>query len=137
MNILANIERAGPYRVKAGRLESLVSECAERNSVLFRIAPLDAVDTQSWLQALAATLALPAHFGNNFDALYDCLCDKTVMPQTTCVLLISNITALSEEASDTLIAVLQAASDEWRSEGRALWALFDTPGLDLDMLPQK
>ncbi len=136
-SILNQLEQSGPYQVSATRLVALTAETETLGFPVFIISPEKATSTAEWLQHLAQHLNFPAHFGANFDALYECLCDREVMPQTACVLVIDHLQALGEEASDTLIAVLQAVADEWREQQRPFWALFNVPGLDLDSLPQK
>jgi RNAse (barnase) inhibitor barstar len=118
-------------------LVALTAEAETLGFPVFIISPEKATSTAEWLQHLAQQLNFPAYFGANFDALYDCLCDREVMPQAACVLMIKHLEALEEEGSDTLIAVLQAVADEWREQQRPFWALFSAPGLDLDPLPQK
>lgn len=136
-SILSQLEKSGPYRISASRLDALKTEAATLNFPIFVISPEKATSTAEWLQALAAQLNFPAHFGANFDALYDTLCDRASCPQTACVLILGNLEALGEEGCDTLIAVLQAVADEWREQQRSFWALFNAPQLDLDPLPQK
>ena len=46
-----------------------------------------------------------------------------------------DLDAQVHRAFQNLQAVLQAAGDEWREQGRPLWALFAVPGLALDSLP--
>lgn len=135
--LLDDIGRCGPYRLTVDRLETLKTAVAARGWPLVEFRPDNAASCEDWLRQLGQALALPDTFGANFDALYDSLCDRQLLPQAACVLLFPDLTALGEEGCDTLIAVLQAASDEWREQDRRLWALFTAPGLDLDALPRK
>jgi RNAse (barnase) inhibitor barstar len=136
-SVLSQLAKSGPYRISAHRLTGIQAEAAALAIPTFTIAPQQAATAGEWLQALAGQLAFPAHFGGNFDALYDCLCDAEVINHKACLLLINNIDGLGEEGCDTLIAVLQAVADEWREADRALWVLFNIAQLDLDPLPQK
>ncbi len=135
--VLDNLERCGPYRLAVNRLESVKTATAERQWPLCQFMPSATVDRTEWLRQFGRALAFPEHFGANFDALYDCLCDRDVLPQPALVLIFPDLAGLEEDCTDTLIAVLQAAADEWREQGRRLWALFTAPGLDLDPLPQR
>lgn len=135
--VLDQLERCGPYRLAVNRLDGIKTTVAERQWPLQAFIPEAATNAEAWLRQLGRTLALPEHFGANFDALYDCLCDREILPHAALVLLFPDVTALGEEGTDTLIAVLQAAADEWRDQGRRLWALFTAPGLDLDPLPTR
>lgn len=133
--IFARTDLAGPYRLPPARRAALPAELQAADTNASEIAPQDAGTQQAWLAALGQTLNFPAHFGANFDALFDALCDRDLLPQSTLVLHLSRLDALGEDGVDTLIAVLQAAADEWREQDRRLWALLDAPGLDLDPLP--
>lgn len=134
-SLFAQTTLAGPYRLPPQRLAAVQEEIASNQIPSINLPPATAKDTCAWLAEAGKTLAFPGHFGANFDALYDCLCDQECLAQAQLVLFIHDIRALGEESCDVLIAVLQAAADEWREQGRALWALFLTPGLDLDALP--
>lgn len=133
---LARLEHAGPYRIPPARLAALNAEAETLGFPVFVISPEKATSTAEWLQAFGQQLNFPPHFGANFDALYDCLCDREVTPQAACVLILSHLDVLGEDGSDSLIAVLQAVADEWREQQRPFWALFNAPALDLDLLPQ-
>lgn len=134
-SVLACRDRAGPYRLARQRQPEILEEIAALTLTSLTIAPEQVADASGWLREAGRQLQLPEHFGANFDALYDCLCDREILPQAGLVLLISNTAPLGEEALDTLIAVLQAVADEWREQERSFWALFTDPGIDLDPLP--
>lgn len=131
---LARPERAGPYRL---RPEQLAAALEAARGLGFQVAevPLG----PDFLADLGRQLAFPAHYGANFDALYDCLTDVQALPAPGCLLAFTGTAAAADDDEDSpvdvLIAVLQAASDEWRVAGRPLWALFAVPGLPLDPLP--
>ncbi|WP_303786137.1 barstar family protein [Azovibrio restrictus] len=132
---LEDLALAGPHRLPPGSESELVAAATALGWPVTCHRPADARNTEAWLAALGQALGLPAHFGANFDALYDCLTDPGVMAAPGHLLILGNLACLGEEV-DILIAVLQAASDEWRDQGRALWPLLDDPRLDLDPLPR-
>ena len=135
--VLDRLDLCGPYRLTVDRLDSLKTHCATRGWRHIEVRPgPDSRNTESWLHDLGHALALPAYFGANFDALYDSLCDHECLPDPGLLLIFPDLGALDEAATDTLIAVLQAAADEWREEGRRLWTLITAPGIDLDPLPR-
>ena len=134
--LFSRIDLAGPYRLPPASQESMSVALSEAGITPLRIpAPAAGQSRADWFAGAARALALPSSFGGNFDALYDSLCDTQLLPQTLLVLLIEDTSALGEEGTDTLIAVLQAAADEWREQQRALWPLFLASNLDLDPLP--
>lgn len=134
-SILTRRDLAGPYRLPRQRQQAIDEEIAALGLPLITLQPEQVADAAAWLQSAGKQLQLPAHFGGNFDALYDCLCDREILPQSGLVLQIGDTAALGEAGLDTLIAVLQAVADEWRDQERSFWALFTGPGVDLDPLP--
>lgn len=134
-SFLASPDRAGPYRLRPKQGEALAATVQAQGLLFFRLNLDSATDKTNWLTILGQTLGFPDWYGANFDALYDCLTDGDWMPPQGCLLHLSGFAALGEEGTDTLIAILQAAADEWREQGRPLWAVLEAPGLDLDPLP--
>jgi RNAse (barnase) inhibitor barstar len=131
---LAQRELAGPYLLPARRQPEIEAAAAALALPVCRLSPQGA-DRAAWLQSLGQQLQFPAWFGGNFDALYDSLNDPELLPAPALVLWFDSLQGLDEDSQDTLIAVLQAVADDWRAQGRALWALFAVPGLLLDPLP--
>lgn len=134
-SILDNRDLAGPYRLPRSRQQAIEQEIHLSGISPIKLQPQTASDAPDWLKQLGNALNFPTDFGCNFDALYDALCDREMLPQQKLVIIIENTEALGEEKLDTLIAVLQAAADEWRDQQRSLWTLFTGPGIDLDALP--
>lgn len=134
-SVLERRELAGPYLLPAARRAVLLGAVSALGLPHVDLAPAVA-GRDEWLAAAGQALGFPATFGANFDALYDSLCDRDLLPQPVLLLFIGHTAGLGEDGVDTLIAVLQAAADDWREQGRALWALFEAPGLDLDPLPR-
>ena len=136
--LLAKADLAGPYRLRPDQAPTALAAARQLGLSVAEIG-LDG----DFLAELGRQLQFPEHYGANFDALYDCLTDLAASPGQGCLLLFTGAPAPAagvdedDEGSpvDTLIAVLQAAGDEWREQGRPLWALFAVPGLALDSLP--
>lgn len=133
--ILADLHKAGPYSINTQDIEALTAQATALDYPLIRVAPEKAPSTKAWLQDLGTALGFPAHFGANFDALHDYLCDQEIMPQRNCVLLFQHLDRLTGDDCTTLIAVTRSASKEWHSEGRRLWVLFAANDLALAPLP--
>lgn len=135
-SVLARRELAGPYLLTSRRRDAVLDEIRELSLPCLSVTP-SARARDAWLAEAGQQLGFSDSFGGNFDALFDSLCDRDLLPQQTLVLLLGNADALDEASCDTLIAVLQAAADEWRDQGRALWSLFEgADGPDLDPLPR-
>ena len=134
--LLAKADLAGPYRLRPDQAPTALAAARQLGLSVAEIG-LDG----DFLTELGRQLQFPEHYGANFDALYDCLTDLAASPGQGCLLLFTGAPAAGADEDDegspvdTLIAVLQAAGDEWREQGRPLWALFAVPGLALDSLP--
>jgi RNAse (barnase) inhibitor barstar len=133
-SLQTNVALAGPYRITEDRLPDLLKAAAELPSTCNTWTITGKV-VKPCLQKLGQQLGFPEHFGANFDALYDCLCDAEVIAAGEALIVIHQIDQWSEDDRDTLIAVFQAVSDEWREQNRCFWALFNDRKLDLDLLP--
>lgn len=132
---LDRLELTGPYRLQPKRQDEIRNAASELGFERIAFAPQNASNAESWLRELGAALQLPPHYGGNFDALYDCLCDPEAINSQRLLVEFPDTRALDEEQRDTLIAVLQAVSDEWRDSERYFWALFSESGIELDALP--
>jgi hypothetical protein len=80
------------------------------------------------LAALAKGLALPDHFGNNWDALADSLEDEEWFGHTGRVISITHSAEYRKtHASDwtTLEDIFAEASDYWRERHKSFWVFVD------------
>ena len=76
------------------------------------------------MRQLARDLTLPAHFGHNWDALYDVLSDPGAMRATVlCLRGWATFQARHAELADTLKGVLIDAQDALAGAGIPLWVL--------------
>jgi len=76
------------------------------------------------LEALARQLWLPAHFGRNFDALYDCLTDPIAQAgaQPGFIVVLEQIPAtprFDKEAREQLLDCFRDAADYWAEQNTA------------------
>ena len=73
---------------------------------------------QEVLDSIAAQFGFPAHFGKNFDALYDCMTDPLHKsgPQPGFVVVLEHIPAtvkFDKEAREQLLDIFRDAADYW------------------------
>lgn len=83
-------------------------------------------DKKDLLAHIARALAFPAHFGGNWDALYDSLTDLDWLGQDAggYVLVFEkskHFGAGHKHEFDESMEVLRAAADYWRAKGRPFW----------------
>jgi RNAse (barnase) inhibitor barstar len=83
-------------------------------------------DKSGFLERIAAALGFPAWFGNNWDALYDCLADLSWRPGQGRVLILENAHDLRRTAPDVLdtaLAIMGDAALAWNERGLPLRVL--------------
>ena len=78
----------------------------------------EAQSKQEALESIARQFMFPAHFGKNFDALYDCLTDPLHKcgPQPGFVVVLEHIPStarLDKEMREQLLDVFRDAADYW------------------------
>jgi RNAse (barnase) inhibitor barstar len=87
----------------------------------FRLTGEKLADKAALIAALAAALALPRHFGRNWDALADCLMDRAWLPPSGCLLVWQGATQFEKTAAeDFAIAcdVFSEAAAFWKERGK-------------------
>jgi RNAse (barnase) inhibitor barstar len=82
-----------------------------------------ASDKAALLRAVAAALAFPEWFGENWDALEDCLTDLSWRPGGH-VVLVEGHERLPGEVSRTFVEILASAAGFWAARGTAFFAVF-------------
>lgn len=90
------------------------------------------------LTRLGHGLGFPAWYGNNFDAMKDCLTDLSWCQAPGYLLIISGarrLQAADTAAFRTLNAVFATAIDEWRSQGVPMWVFHDLHARGLATFP--
>ena len=113
-NVRANIVQS-IRAFHAGDLQEAATELGQH----FLYANLAQAQTkQDVLDQLAAQFSLPAHFGKNFDALYDCMTDPLhkAGPQPGFVVVLEQIPAtvkFDKEAREQLLDIFRDAADYW------------------------
>ena len=80
--------------------------------------PGDAQSKQDVLDLIAEQFILPAHFGKNFDALYDCMTDPVHKsgPQPGFIVVLEQIPAnakFDKEAREQLLDIFRDTADYW------------------------
>ncbi len=121
---------SGLYHLPAGRRAALLDAAAEAG-LSACTADLGACgDRAGALSALGQALGLPQHYGNNLDALYDCLTDAEVQPATGLLLLIEGLASLQQhdrDGAEALVEVLEAAAAASGEEGYRMFVVLDAP----------
>ena len=117
---LRDASRSGVYR--AARAEAIMD--ATRGSAL-SLVKIRAGEKEALLKDIAAALDFPDWFGQNWDALEDCLSDLSWRKAAGHVLLFED--ARAGDDLGVLIEVLRAAAEYWAGRGKPFFAVFIDP----------
>ena len=104
--------------IRAFRVQELQDAATQLNQH-FLYANLSSAQTkQDILDMIAAQYTFPAHFGKNFDALYDCMTDLVHKsgPQPGFIVVLEQIPAhakFDKEAREQLLDIFRDAADYW------------------------
>ena len=86
------------------------------------------IDKAGFLQRTAATLGFPSWFGDNWDALFDCLADLGWRPAPGYVLVLEHASGLREsqpEVFDTALLLMDDAASAWQERDVAFRVFVD------------
>ncbi|PRC92070.1 barstar family protein [Solimicrobium silvestre] len=121
MNLLSTVRVNSVQSIRAFRVVDLQAAAAElgQHFLIANCAP--ATTKQQVLAEIAQGFYFPEHFGENFDALYDCLTSLVhkagAQPGFVVVLeQIPNTPEFDKEARETLLDVFRDASDFWEKK---------------------
>ena len=122
---LQDVARSGVYR--SSRVEPVLDAVRGSRLSFARIGLSDAIDKRALMRRVAADLGFPDWFGENWDALEDCLTDLSWRQGEGHVLVFEGFQFLPAEELGTLIDVLIDAAEFWSSRGKPFFAVFVDP----------
>jgi len=104
--------------IRAHRVQDLQDAASALGHHFLYANLANAQSKQDVLDMIAAQFMLPAHFGKNFDALYDCMTDPVHKsgPQPGFVVVLESIPAnakFDKEAREQLLDIFRDCSDYW------------------------
>ncbi|HTE16308.1 MAG TPA: barstar family protein [Burkholderiales bacterium] len=112
-------KRSGVYRAPAS--VNALHQAAAAAGLVWLDMPLAAVTNKTqFLKLCAKQMKLPPHFGENWDALADCLRDFEWLKSKGYVLYLNSGEKFAKAAPEdyqTALAVLQEAADFWKAKG--------------------
>jgi RNAse (barnase) inhibitor barstar len=112
--------RSGVYRVaRAGSVGKLA------------LARIRFQEKEALLREIAAALRFPDWFGQNWDALEDCLADLSWLPADGYVLVFEQ--AQPGDEFGVLVDVLRSSAEHWAGRGKPFFALFVDPARRLPL----
>ncbi len=122
---LQDVARSGVYR--SSRADPVLDAVRGSKLSFARIALQDAKDKSVLMHKIAASLGFPEWFGENWDALEDCLTDLSWREAQGHVLVFEGFQFLPSDDLGILIDVLIAAAEFWAGRGRPFFAVFIDP----------
>src|SRR5262245_12486551 len=126
---LADTQQCGVYQ-SVGASEEVESAATEAGLAVFRIDMSHVQNKNEFLAQIAKALSFPDWFGSNWDALNDCLTDLDWLSTKTGYVLVfeksKHFFSHHKEEFEDATAVLSAAADYWKAEGRPFWAFIET-----------
>lgn len=134
-DLLRSPTRAGVYSIEKGEAERAFRAATTAGLNTWQIDISPARDATSLLKLLGHALHFPDWYGQNWDALADCLSDLSWCEADGHVLLLHGSETIRDndpQAFETLIDILRDVSAIWREGGVAFWALVD---IRLDDVP--
>lgn len=136
--VLTDVTAAGLYRAPPRGREAIL---AAARKCAFASLPVDlnlARNKDSLLDALAAALRFPDWFGQNWDALDDCLADLSWLPAVGYVVLLERgegLRSADPQSYSAALAIFADASRAWGERGVPFWTLVETPDGGLPLFP--
>ena len=122
---LQDAAKSGVYR--ASRVDAIEDALRGSRLSLERIALHDVTDKTALLRRIGAGLGFPAWFGENWDALEDCLTDLSWREGEGNVLVLEGFQLLPPEDLGVLIEVMVCAAEFWAGRGKPFFAVFVDP----------
>jgi hypothetical protein len=117
---LQDASRSGVYR--APRADDIASAVVGSGLALVKVK---FEDKQELLRGIAAAMDFPRWFGENWDALEDCLSDLSWRKAKGHVLVFEHATAGDDFG--VLVDVLRSTAEYWAAHGTAFFAVFIDP----------
>jgi RNAse (barnase) inhibitor barstar len=117
---------SGVYR--ASRVDAITDAVRGSRLSFARIGLQGITDKAALLRKIAAELGFPDWFGENWDALEDCLTDLSWREAEGHVLVFEGFQFLPEGDLGVLIDVLISVAEFWADQGKPFFAVFIDPG---------
>lgn len=135
--LLADATQAGAYFVDARDREALM----EAGRVLqFAVLPVDlrgCDDADTAMREIAEILQFPAWFGENLDALADCLNDLSWLPSEGYALVLEHTGEWRAQEVDTFATVLEILNEtarRWAANSVPFWAFVPVSTRELEAI---
>lgn len=143
MGALSNIPPHAVLPLGAYDGDSLKRAAERADQRLLAVDLADAADKEAVMLAIAEAFGLPAHFGRNLDALYDCVTDLKPLPeadQPGFLVILKNLpdcAAFGREQRNALLDVFRDAADFFYDRDTAFRVFYSVSGAEARKSPAK
>ena len=117
--------RSGVYR--ATRADAIADAVRGSKLSLARISLQGIAEKPALLRSIGSALGFPDWYGENWDALEDCLTDLSWRQGQGHVLVFEGFQFLPADDVGVLIDVLASAAEFWAGQGKPFFAVFFDP----------
>jgi RNAse (barnase) inhibitor barstar len=135
--LLVDPSEAGAFHLAESDLATLQSIAGSLGLFTVTIDLAGCTGKDDLLRRLADAFAFPDYFGNNWDALDDCLADLAWLDAQGVVLGLDHSAALREASGEdyaTLVSILEGTAERWRERGVPFWSFIALPDADFETL---
>ena len=123
-NLLASDQPRGVYWSKSHASVAELSKLARsKGMAFFHLEGQKIEKKEQFLNHAAVAMKFPSHFGNNWDAFYDCLTDMDWVDTQGYLIYFDHTDAFAdhhESQLETVVELFQDAVDFWKGEGRPM-----------------
>jgi RNAse (barnase) inhibitor barstar len=126
--LLGDSNQAGVYRLPQHGIGDLSAAADNRHMALFRVELEHIESKEAFLAQVARALHFPVWFGDNWDALEDCLTDLSWIDAASYVVILAHADPFrtsDETGFLTALRIFQSAAEYWRKERVPLWTLVE------------
>ena len=139
--LLKQLDQANVFSTDEDTARVVFSAAASVGFNAYRIDLSLATTSKKLFQILGCSLHFPDWFGDNWDALADCLSDMSWSEADGYVLLLQCLEDLQRVEAETVTKffdLLRDAANNWRTQGVPFWVLVESPISEgaLGALPQ-
>ncbi|HLA34953.1 MAG TPA: barstar family protein [Rhodocyclaceae bacterium] len=136
--LFADASHAGVYHLPHGDIQALTSGAQAAGCLVQHVDLAQARTKSEMLAQIGKTLGFPDWFGQNWDALLDCLLDMAWRPAEAYVTVLDRcdgVHGYAESDFVVLMQIFQTAAAEWREQNVPFWCLVDMQADGIAWLP--
>jgi RNAse (barnase) inhibitor barstar len=137
-SLFADASRAGVHHLPHGPIHHLLTGAGAAGCLVLRVDLAAVRNKDEMLAAGGHALRFPEWFGQNWDALTDCLLDMGWLPATGYVIILDHCDGIHGRAEAdfvTLMQTFQQAAETWREDNIPFWCLVDMQADGIAWLP--